>query len=126
MTIAVHLMLVMSPTCEHRGRQESKNCPWEGRKRNGQILEIAGSSLLAKQFVINLHVKTDGEPWGGGFAKTLCRGIFRTTVFCYYAGKMLLLTLPMTALSLTHKTGAQKLGLHHLGQRKFFPLVFRA
>lgn len=97
-TTAMQLILVRSLTWEHRGRQESHNCPWEGRKRNGQISEIAGSSLLAKQFVINLCVKTDGEPWGGGSAKTLRRGIFRSTVFCYYAGKLLLLMLPMTVL----------------------------
>lgn len=94
----MHLILVMPPMWEHRGRQESNNYPWEGRKRNGHISEIARSSLLAKKFVINLHMKTDGEPWGGCSAKTLCRVIFRSTVFCYYAGKLWLLMLPVTVI----------------------------
>lgn len=54
--------------------------------------------LLAKQFVINLSVKTDGKPQGSGSAKTLYRRIFRNTVFCYYAGKPLLHTIPVTVV----------------------------
>lgn len=43
-------------------------------------------------------MKTDGTPWGSGSAKTLRREIFRSTVFCYYAGKLLLHTIPVTVV----------------------------
>lgn len=99
MTVTVQLMWVMTVSrWERRERSESHNCPCEKRKTNGEIWEIAGSSLLAKQIDINLCVKTDGKPWGGSSAKTLWRRIFRSRIFCYYAGKLLLLTLPRTVL----------------------------
>lgn len=78
---------------EHRGRQEPSN-----RVREEKEMVKFGYKLSLKQFVINLCVKTDGTPWGSGSAKTLCRGIFRSTIFCYYAGKLLLHTIPVTVV----------------------------
>lgn len=74
--------------------------------------------LLAKQFVINLSVKTDGKPQGSGSAKTLYRRIFRNTVFCYYAGKPLLHTITMTVVVFDIQN--RSLVLHHWGQKKLF------